>query len=76
MGMRQIIALDLGKFKTVACIMQTADRTWRGTVPHSGQRPGEARRSYPHSRHWPARRRRVSVPKRRRTTHHSGTTPV
>ncbi len=27
MGMRQIIALDLGKFKTVACIMQTADRS-------------------------------------------------
>ena len=27
MGMRQIIALDLGKFKTVACVMNAADRS-------------------------------------------------
>ena len=27
MGMRRIIALDLGKFKTVACVMDAADRS-------------------------------------------------
>ncbi len=27
MGMRRIIALDLGKFKTVACVMNAADRS-------------------------------------------------
>jgi transposase len=27
MGLRRIIALDLGKFKTVACVMNAADRT-------------------------------------------------
>ena len=27
MGIRRIIALDLGKFKTVACVMETADRS-------------------------------------------------
>jgi hypothetical protein len=26
MGTHRIIALDLGKFKTVACVMNTADR--------------------------------------------------
>ena len=38
-------------------------------VPHSGHRPGEARRSYPHRRHRPAvARRRVRRPRRKRTT--------
>ena len=27
MGMRRIIALDLGKFKTVACVMNAVDRS-------------------------------------------------
>src|SRR3954470_9009630 len=27
MGLRRIIALDLGKFKTVACVMNVADRS-------------------------------------------------